>query len=101
MAAKKTVRTHRFNGSKFHITVDEPYIGFCDKPGRPDPTEYPGIRLPNGLPCGNSRKAREGLITLIHEMIHAEDWGVSEDFADQIAVDMGSLLWRLGYRRGK
>lgn len=99
MAAKKTVRTHRFAGKKFHIGVDDPYIGWCDRPGRPDPAEYPAIRLPDGLPCGNNRKAREGLITLIHEMIHAEDWDLTEAIVDRIAVDMGSLLWRLGFRR--
>ncbi|KKK68751.1 hypothetical protein LCGC14_2940900 [marine sediment metagenome] len=95
----KKVRTHRFNGVKFHIGVDEPYVGWCDKPGRPDSTEYPGIRLPEGLPCGEKSGAKEGLITLIHEMLHAENWDPSEKRVDQIATDMGGLLWRLGYRR--
>jgi len=99
MAAKKTVRTHRFAGKKFHIDVDTPYVGWCDKPGRPDLTEYPAIRLPNGLPCGEKRGARQGLITLVHEMLHAEDWDLIEATVDRIAVDMGGLLWRLGFRR--
>lgn len=101
MATRKTVRTHKFNGKKFHIGVDEPYIGWCDKPGQPDPAEYPAIRLPEGLPSGEERGAKQGLTTLIHEMIHAEDWGISENAVDRIATDMGSLLWRLGYRRKK
>ena len=98
---RNTVKTHQFNGKKFYINVDEPYIGWCDKPGRPDSTEYPAIRLPEGLPFKEDRRAKQGLTTLIHEMIHAEDWDLSENRVDQIAVDMGGLLWRLGYRREK
>ena len=101
MARKKRVRTHRFNGVKYHIGVDDPYIGWCDRPGMPQKSEYPAIRLPNGLSAGNSLKAKEDLITLLHECIHAEHWKLTEARTDQIATDIGSLLWRLGYRREK
>ena len=95
------VRTHRFNGVKFFIGVDDPYIGWCDKPKSPDRNEYPAIRLPNGLSFGNTRKAKEDLATLIHECLHAENWNKSEDVIERTAEDIGKLLWRLGYRRAK
>ena len=95
----KAVRTHWFNGVRFHIGVDEPYIGWCDRPGTPDPKEYPAIRLPNGLPFEEDPGAKEGLCTLLHECFHAEDWSWSEAKVDRMAVDISRLLWRLGYRR--
>lgn len=95
------VRTHRFRGIKYHIGVDEPYVGWCDKPGQPDKKEYPAIRLPEGLPCGDDKGAKEGLTTVIHECLHAENWPTSEKLVDTAACDIGGLLWRLGYRRKK
>ena len=95
------VRTHRFNGVKYFIGVDDPYIGWCDKPKTPDKTEYPAIRLPNGLSFGNTKKAKEDLTILLHECLHAENWNKSESVVDRTAVDIGNLLWRMGYRREK
>ena len=96
-----SVKTHRFNGIKYFIGVDEPYVGWCDRPKRPDPREYPGIRLPEGLPFEEEPGARNGLMILLHECCHAENWDLSEARVDRIAHDIGSLLWRLGYRRQK
>lgn len=95
----RSVKTHKFNGIKYFIGIDEPYIGWCDRPGTPDPKEYPAIRMPEGLEFGSSRKAHEGLIVLLHECLHAEDWSKSEEWVDLVATDIGNLLWRLGYRR--
>jgi len=97
----KKVRTHRFNGVKYHVDLDEPYIGWCDRPGKPDRREYPAIRMPDGLASGSSRKAKEDLNILIHECLHAANWNASENKVDQTACDIGGLLWRLGYRRKK
>ena len=97
--SRRKVRTHRFRGVKYYIGVDEPYVGWCDRPGTPDPNEYPAIRLPNGIAYGSSKKAKEDLIILLHECNHAENWKLSEDEVDGIAIDVGTLLWRLGYRR--
>jgi len=94
-----SVHTHKFNGVRYYIDVDEPYVGWCDRPRRPDPHEYPGIRLPNGLPYENDKGARDGLSILLHECAHAENWELSEARVDRIAREIGSLLWRLGYRR--
>jgi len=96
---RRKVRTHRFRGVKFHIGVDEPYMGWCDKPGAPDPGEYPAIRMPDGLACGRSNKARLDLDTLIHECAHACNWKLTESDVSTIAGDISGLLWRLGYRR--
>lgn len=95
------VKTHKFNNVLYHIVVDEPYVGWCDRPRKPDAKEYPSIRIPNGLSYGNRKKAKDDLITLLHECNHAENWDLSEKRVDQIAIDIGTLLWRLGYRRVK
>lgn len=81
------------------MDVEDGYDGWCDRPGKPDPSEYPGIRLPKGLPYGNSQAAKDGLINLLHECCHAENWNLSEARCDLIAIDIGTFLWRLGYRR--
>ena len=98
---KRQVRTHKFNGIKYYVGIDEPYIGWCDRPVTPDPKEYPAIRLPNGLAFGNGRKAKSDLQVLLHECCHAENWKLSEEEVDGIATDISSLLWRLGYRRNE
>ncbi len=97
----RKVETHRFNGTKYRIEVDDPFLGLCDKPEGPKKDRYPALRLSKGLPHGNEKGARTGLITLMHEMIHASNWNLSEEIVDRMAVDMGGLLWRLRYRRRK
>jgi len=96
---RRGVRTHRFRGVKYYIGVDEPYMGWCDKPGTLDPSEYPAIRMPNGLAYGGSKKAKLDLDTLIHECSHACNWKLTESDVSTIAGDISGLLWRLGYRR--
>lgn len=95
----KKVRTHTFNKVKYKIGVDEPYFGWCDRPRKPQKSEYPAIRLPEGLPCGDKKGAKNGLISLVHECLHAENWNAHEKTVERCAVEIGSLLWRLGYRR--
>ena len=95
----RKVRTHRFNKIKYFVDLDDTYVGWCDRPVTPDLNEYPAIRMPNGLAFGNTKKAKEDLRILLHECLHAENWFKSEKEVDRVAVDIGSLLWRLGYRR--
>jgi len=96
------VKRHTFNGVKYHIGVDEPYDGWCDNPDKEhNQDEYPAIRLVDGLPFGNDKGAKAGLITLLHECTHAGQWDLPEDVVERLSVDTGNLLWRLGYRRGK
>ena len=96
----KKVKTHTFNKIRYHIGVDEPYVGWADNPNRVhNHSEYPAIRLPDGLPCNNRRGAKLGLVTLIHECLHVENWSKQEKTVERVSAEIGNLLWRLGYRR--
>ena len=61
----------------------------------------PEVTMTESLPYGNGKHARLMLITLLHECLHASNWDKSEKVIDRTAVDIGKLLWRLGYRRVK
>jgi hypothetical protein len=63
--------------------------GECDDPTSPDKH----IKIKRGL------SDRETLETVIHEALHAADWHKDESWIEQVAGDIGRLLWRLGYRR--
>lgn len=89
------VKSHILNGIKYEIDVDEPYLGLIDN------RLVKRITLPNGLATGNGKKAKSDLMTLLHECFHAEDWNLTEKRVEQMATDIGTLLWRLGYRRSK
>ena len=96
------VKTHKFNGVSFHIGVDEPYDGWCDNPSKKNnSSEYPAIRLPHGLPIKDEPGAKYGLACLLHECLHAENYGTTERIVDRISTEIADLLWRLGYRRIK
>lgn len=95
----KKVRTHSFNGVRYKIGVDDPYDAWCDPPRKPQKREFPAIRLCDGLPFGNNRRAKNGLIALIHECLHASDYNTHENTVERVSMDIGRLLWRLGYRR--
>ena len=90
---KNPVKTATFNGRKFVIDVDTPFDGLCECPYGSDNT--PAIRIPIPL---NSKK---GLVTLLHECLHASQWAKGEGVVDRTSQDIGRLLWRLGYRRVK
>lgn len=38
------------------------------------------------------------LETLIHEITHAADWNLAEEFVEEFAADLARTLWRIGYR---
>lgn len=42
---------------------------------------------------------KNGLVTLIHESLHAENWAASEAVVDRVSTEIGDFLWRLGYRK--
>lgn len=91
------VKTHIFNGVKYSVDVDEPFKGSCHKPD--DSAALPEIVLPNGLPHKNQRGAKCGLITILEESLHAEGWDKKHETINRVAKEIGSFLWRLGYRR--
>lgn len=89
----RKVRTHKFNGVKFDIKFEDSgnVLGRCDWPHNKDST--PALRIN----CEIGTK--EGLVTLIHECLHAENWAATEEVVDRTSTEIGDLLWRLGYRR--
>ena len=96
------VRTHRFNKVKYAIDVE----GFKGETtqvlGLPRIIiARPKVTLVESLPYEDAKHARLMLITLLHECLHASNWNKSEKVVDRTAIDIGKLLWRLGYRRVK
>jgi len=86
MGKRRKVKTHIFNGVRFHIDVDMAYVGWCDNPHKEDNgNEYPAIRMPNGLPYGNEPGAKTALKILLHECGHAENYKTSEAITDRVA----------------
>ena len=83
------VKTHTFNKVSYDIDICGPIDGSCDyrKGSRPS------IRITTEL------YTKQELIAILHECGHAEDWSKSEDIIDRIATEVGTLLWRLNYRR--
>jgi hypothetical protein len=78
------MKTHSFNGRRYEIDTT-PLAGLCNK-------KSTSIRIFEDL---NTRK---GLITAIHETLHAEAWNTSEKVIDRVSTEIGDFLWRLGYR---
>lgn len=58
-----------------------------------DPPTLPGkqIRVDSRL------DGEERLEVIIHELMHASDWKVSEEHITEAAADISAILWRLGY----
>ncbi len=83
----KPVKTHTFHGRRYYITT-EPLCGSC--------TTY---KRENELFIQADLNKRVGLITAIHECLHAENWAASEEVVERVSAEIGSFLWRLGYRR--
>jgi len=85
----RNVRTHTFNGRKYKISVNEGGLdGLCD-------TYDKGREL---IICADLA-TRNGLITALHESLHASRWTSTEDTVDRVSREIGAFLWRLGYRK--
>jgi len=63
--------------------------GDCDGPHVPAKT----IRIDSQI------TGERELEVILHELRHAADWGQSEEYVRQEAIDVARILWRLGYRR--
>jgi hypothetical protein len=83
----KPVLTHTFNGRKYKITIRPPLDGMC--------SQYNNERE---LIIMESLRTKNGLITAIHESLHAENWIAKEDTVDRVSREIGTFLWRIGYR---
>jgi len=81
------VKTHTFNGRKYKIDIDS-IDGNCDQYACNE--RYLSIYA--------DLKTQTGLITAVHESLHACNWAKTEDIVDNVSKDIGRFLWRLGYR---
>jgi len=84
-----TVRTTTFNGTRYIVDTD-PINGCCSPPKPSD--RKPMLRICCPL------NTQIGLITAIHEAMHTCDYDKHEKTVDRTSIDIGRLLWRLGYR---
>jgi len=83
-----SIKTHTFNGTRYCVEVKPDGIdGCCDTPSN---RRWLYILVP--------LNTQRGLITAIHEAMHACEPRKSEESVDRISKDIGRLLWRLGYR---
>ena len=83
----RPVRTHTFNGRKYKIIVSPPIDGLC--------TTYKPERE---LWIMESLRTKNGLVTALHESLHAEKWTADEDTVKRVSNEIGDFLWRMGYR---
>lgn len=88
----KAVRTVIFNGRKYSLYVRQPVDGMTDTYSL-DSQDAREINIFADISTKN------GLVTLIHEALHAENWAASEVVVDRVSTEIGTFLWRLGYRR--
>ena len=86
----KPIKTHTFNGRKHHIMMAE-LDGFCE--------QYKISNDDRTLAILCDPATQNGLITIIHESLHACNWAKKEDVVDQVSKDIGRFLWRLGWRK--
>jgi len=84
---RRPVRTHTFHGRKYKIRI-------IDEDGDTD-TYALNERF---LSIYADMATQNGLITAIHESLHAENWAASEEVVERVSSEIGRFLWRLGYR---
>lgn len=65
-----------------------PNYGICDDPSSPNKT----IKIEKSL------KGKDKLRIILHELLHASAWDLSEEWVDKSSTDISEILWRLGYR---
>jgi hypothetical protein len=82
-----TIRGRKWNLKR--VRVANGTDGDCDQPDVPKRE----IRVSPSL-----RGERE-LEVMIHEMLHASYWDLSEEAVDTAAEDIARALWKLGYRK--
>lgn len=83
----RKVRTHIFNGKRCDVITDK-VDGLAHRSKDCD------LLFVNA-----DLNTKKGLISLIHEAGHLGNWDKQEKVIDRFSEELGSLLWRLGYRR--
>ena len=85
----RPVRTHSFNGIRYYIyIVPEGVSGLCEN--KPDKS--------HGIWIFEDIRTRDGIITVIHEGMHASQPSLSEETVDRMSREKGTLMYRKGYR---
>ena len=85
----RPVRTHTFNGIRYYIyVIPEGVSGLCEN----KPDKKRGIWILEDI------RTKNGMITVIHESIHASQPSLSEELVDRMSTEIGCLMWRMGYR---
>ena len=79
---------HKFNGIVYDIDPVEAEA-YCVSPNG---------GVPQILFAGGIKSTKASLITQVHEALHACKWGMPEDDVDRAASDIGSFLWKIGWR---
>lgn len=87
MKKLREVKSHKLNGRKYEILIGE-FDGFVDGP-----------KNNRTMVINCDLNTQKGLRVLIHEAIHASMPTMHEDTVDRLSREVGSLAWRLGYRR--
>ena len=88
---KRPVKTYKFNGRKYNIYIyPDGLDGLCD--------QYQTKKNERDIIISADPATKNGLITLIHESLHAENWRAPEKSVDRTSKEIGEFLWRLGYR---
>lgn len=88
----KPVKTHIFNRRKYSIYFKPPVDGMTD-------TYSLDSQGGREISIFADTATKNGLVTLIHEALHAENWAASESVVNRVSTEIGTFLWRLGYRR--
>lgn len=83
---KKKVKTHTFDGVRYEILIGN-FDGAADTHGT------------YSLLINGDTNTQKGLITLIHEAMHAGNWDKHEETIERSSKEIGRLLWRLGWRQ--
>ena len=87
----KKVKSHTFNGVKFDIHFLSDADGACGSPK--EKNSKPDIEIF----CRPQTKKE--LRVIIHEVLHAENYNTNDGVIDRVSTELGSFLWRLGYRK--
>jgi len=97
--AKRKSFSHVFNGVKYKIKFVSPEElekhfkgcdGLCEEPKTPNPKIY----------LNNSVDPMRAIQILVHELTHSElFYTLSEKTVTRIGEEIGSCLWKLGYRK--
>lgn len=88
----KPIRSVTIRGKRWRIVDSNgkkmPELGYCT---------HPDLDREIAIPIDGDTESE--LDTLIHEVLHACQWDLSEEAIEETACSIAHVLWRLGWRR--